>query len=92
MGSEIGVDEMLQGAQEAVEMLPLVTVICVGDEKLITSRLRKLEMANLAAAGSIAVALEDHAGEQYLKLDLPIHASVPSAAGTLTAVPGRFSS
>lgn len=29
----------------------------------------------------IAVALEDHAGEQYLKLDLPIHASVPSAAG-----------
>jgi len=42
MGTEIGVDEMLRGALEAVEHMPLVSVICVGDQPLIEKHLRKL--------------------------------------------------
>ena len=42
MGTEIGVDEMLRGAAQAVEMLPLVSVICVGDKTLIEKHLHSL--------------------------------------------------
>lgn len=46
MGSEIGVDEMLRGAMEAVEALSLVSVICVGNGPLIDKHMRKLDITH----------------------------------------------
>lgn len=72
MGSEIGVDEMLRGAQEAVDMLPLVTVICVGDERLITSRLRKLEIVHpriMVAHASEVIAMDEQPHQALKKKD-----------------------
>lgn len=42
MGSEIGVEEMVLGALEAVEQLPLVNVVCVGDSAKIDEAMARL--------------------------------------------------
>lgn len=46
MGTEVGVDEMLKGALQAVEQYPLISVICVGKEKLISSHLKRLSISH----------------------------------------------
>ncbi len=46
MGSEVGVDEMLLGAMEAIEQLPLVSVVCVGDEGQIDGAMRRLKISH----------------------------------------------
>lgn len=46
MGTEVGVDEMLRGALQAVEDFPLVSVICVGDAELIDSHMRRLAISH----------------------------------------------
>jgi glycerol-3-phosphate acyltransferase PlsX len=46
MGSEVGVDEMLLGAMEAISQLPLVSVMCVGDEAHIRAGMRRLGISH----------------------------------------------
>lgn len=46
MGTEIGVDEMLRGAYSAVAALPLVSVICVGDQHLLEKHMQRLGLAH----------------------------------------------
>lgn len=46
MGSEIGMDEMLRGALDAVEQMPLVTVICVGPEQQLLFHMQKLGISH----------------------------------------------
>ena len=56
MGSEVGVEEMLTGAMEAVEQLPLVSVICVGDNAHIQAGMRRLGISHPRL-------FSEHAGE-----------------------------
>lgn len=46
MGTEVGVEEMLKGALAAVEALPQVSVICVGDAELLSKHMARLGIQN----------------------------------------------
>lgn len=59
-------------------------VFTLGDNTLnLYDGLRDMTLTPPNAPGNpeITAALEDHSGEQYLKIRFPIHATVPSAAG-----------
>lgn len=75
MGSEIGPEEMIRGAYDAVMKYPLITVVCVGDEKLIGRAMRSLELSHprllLQHAGDV-VGMDEQPNQAVKKKDSSI--------------------
>lgn len=78
MGSEAGPIEMLQGAYDAVKFDPLVSVICVGDDKILNDLLKQHNLTHpriTVEHAEVAIGMKEQPNQAVKKTNSSIYVS-----------------